>query len=268
MAGRVEGKVAFVTGAGRAQGRAEAVRLAEEGADVIIVDVPSEIPGLQYETSSAEDLAETVRLVELFGRRAIAGHVDVRDLDALRAHVDRGVAELGRLDIVVANAGICIAGPWHTQTPDVLRTVLDVDLVGVYNTVWVSVNHLLTAGGGSVILTSSSNALKAGPFNLAYNAAKYGVVGLGKSFAMELAKDHIRVNVVHPGPVEAGMYGAFVGVEAGMKENPRLSGMVQGWMPGHMDPREIANAVLFLASDESTWATGASFAIDGGMSSY
>jgi SDR family mycofactocin-dependent oxidoreductase len=266
--GRVEGKVAFVTGAARGQGRAEAVRLAEEGADILAIDVPQQVELVAYETGTSDDLAETVKQVEATGRRIVAKQVDVRDLPGMTSFVNDGVAELGKLDIVVGNAGICIAGPWRDQTPDVWQTTLDVNLTGVYNTVMASVEHLLANGQGSVILTSSSNGIKPGPFNLAYTAAKLGVVGIAKAFAMELAKDHIRVNSIHPGPVESGMYGAFVGMEKGRAENPNLWGMLSNWMPGHMDPREIANLVLYLASDESRYATGAMFAVDGGQASY
>jgi len=268
VAGRVEGKVAFITGAGRGQGRAHALRLAEEGADILAIDVPAQVEHVAYATASAEDLAETCKLVQALGRRIVAKQVDVRDLDHLTATVRDGVAELGKLDIVVGNAGICIGGPWRSQTPEVLRTTLDVNLIGVYNTVWVSVDHLIANGGGSIILISSANGLKAGPFNLAYNASKYGVVAVAKSFAMELAKDNVRVNTIHPGGVDTPMAGNWPAIDAWRKENPNLSGMFGQWIRGWIDPREIANVVLFLASDESKHATGATFAIDGGATSY
>ena len=268
MTGRVEGKVALVTGAGRGQGRAEAIRLAEEGAEIIAVDVPRPIEGPRYEMATAEDLKETAAAVEARGRRVLAKEVDVRDLDMLKAVVDEGVRLFGKLDTIVANAGVCIAGPWRTQTPEVLQTTLDVNLTGVYNTVWAGVEHLIANGKGSVIITSSSNGLRAGPFNLAYNSSKYALVGLAKSFAMELAKDGIRVNTIHPGAVDTGMGPAFGGIELGAKENPNLYGMLAAWRPGAMEPVQIANAVLFLASDESEWVTGATLAIDGGGASY
>ena len=269
MVGRVEGKVAFVTGAARGQGRSHALRLAEEGADIIAIDLCEAVPGTPYQGATPEDLEETVRQVEALDRRIVAERADVRDLDALAGSVGRGVAELGRLDIVAANAGIDILGSWRDITPQILRDTIDINLVGVWNTVMASVEHLVDGGGGSIVMTSSANGLKAGPFNVAYNAAKYGVVGLMKSFAMELAKDRIRVNSVHPGAVDTEMArGALPLFDEFDKENPNLTAMFTQWFPGTMPAREISNAVLFLASDESTWVTGSTYAVDGGLSSY
>lgn len=267
--GRVEGKVAFITGAARGQGRAHAVRLAEEGADIIAIDICEAVPGTPYPGATADDLAETVRQVEALDRRIVAERADVRDLDRLKEVVDRGVAELGRLDIIAANAGIDILGTWRQITPQILRDTIDINLIGVWNTVMAGVEHLIAGGGGSVILTSSANGLKAGPFNVAYNASKYGVTALTKSFAMELAKDHVRVNSVHPGAVDTDMArGAMDLFETFDTENPTLTGMFTQWIPGSMPPREISNAVLWLASDESTWVTGHTLSVDGGLASY
>ncbi len=274
MAGRVEGKVAFITGAARGQGRAHALRLAEEGADIIALDVDTQIENVPYATATAEDLAETVRQVEALDRRIVAETVDVRDLDKMKAFVEKGVAELGRLDIVSGNAGVDIVGPWHTMTPEIVRTTIDINLIGVWNTVMSALPHILKAGnGGSIILTSSANGLKAGPWNMAYNMAKYGVTGMTKTFAMELAKDNVRVNSVHPGGVDTPMAQGIMGVEdsgfaKGNEENPNLMGMLTQWIPGMMEPREISNAVLFLASDDSKWITGHALAVDGGMTQY
>mgnify|MGYP001047296165 FL=1 len=269
MPGRLEGKVAFITGAGRGQGRAHAVRLAEEGADVIVTDAPAQVEHMNYPTASAGELAETVRQVESLGRRIVAGAIDVRDLAGMKAFVSDAVARLGRLDVIIANAGIDITGPWHAQTPEIWQTTLDVNLTGVYNTVLAGVDGLLAAGGGSIIMTSSANGLKAGPFNMAYNVSKFGVVAPAKSLAMELAKDGIRVNTVHPGSVDTPMgVGARDGFEPGREENPNLYGMITKWMPGLIDPSEISNLMVYLASDESKWATGGAFVVDGGLSSY
>ncbi|HUH53461.1 MAG TPA: mycofactocin-coupled SDR family oxidoreductase, partial [Microbacteriaceae bacterium] len=274
MAGKLEGKVAFITGAARGQGRAHAIKLAEEGADIIAIDVDQQIENVPYATATAEEMKETVRLVEELDRRIIAETCDVRDLDAMKDFVSKGVAELGRIDVVVGNAGIDIVGPWHSMSPEIVRTTIDINLIGVWNTVMASVPHMLKAGnGGSIILTSSANGLKAGPFNLAYNMSKYGVTGMTKSFAMELAKDNIRVNSVHPGGVDTPMAQGIMGVEdsgfaVGMEENPNLAGMLSQWIPGMMPAREISNAVLFLASDDSAWVTGHALAVDGGLSLY
>lgn len=274
MAGRVAGKVAFITGAARGQGRAHALRLAEEGADIIAIDIDQQVEGVPYATATAEDLQETVRQVEALDRRIVAETCDVRDLERLKQVVLKGVADLGRLDIVAGNAGVDIVGPWHEITPEIVRTTIDINLIGVWNTVMAAVPAMIEAGnGGSIILTSSANGLKAGPWNIAYNMSKFGVTGLTKSFAQELAKDKIRVNSVHPGGVDTPMAQGIMGVEdsgfvRGMKENELLTGMLTQWLPGMMPAREISNAVLFLASDESAWVTGHALAVDGGMTQY
>lgn len=269
MAGRVAGKVAFITGAGRAQGRAHAVRLAEEGADIIATDIDTPIEGVNYPNATVAELEETARLVEALGRRIVFGQVDVRDLEGMTEFVAKAVAELGRLDVIVANAGIDITGPWRGQTPEVWQTTMDINLTGVYNTVLASVDAMIASGGGSIILTSSASGIKPGPFNLAYNVSKAGVMALSKSLAQELAKDGIRSNTVHPGSVDSPMVtGAREGFEPGIEENPLLPGMLTKWIPGLIEPEAIANMVLFLASDESKWATGGAFVVDGGLSSY
>lgn len=274
MAGRVEGKVAFITGAARGQGRAHALRLAEEGADIIAIDIDTQVENVPYATATAADMAETVRLVEALDRRIVAETCDVRDLEKLKSVVEKGVAELGRLDIVAGNAGVDIVGPWHEITPEIVRTTIDINLIGVWNSVMAALPHMLKAGnGGSIVLTSSANGLKAGPWNIAYNMSKYGVTGMTKSFAQELAKDGIRVNSVHPGGVDTPMAQGIMavaesGFTRGMAENPLLTGMLTQWLPGMMEAREISNAVLWLASEESKWVTGHALAVDGGLTQY
>ncbi len=273
MSERMAGKVVFITGAARGQGRAHAVRLAEEGANIIAVDIDTQIAGVPYDTARAADLAETVRQVEARDRRIVAETCDVRDRERLGRVVAHGVAELGRLDGIVANAGINIARAWHEVTPEVLTTTLDVNLVGVWNTVMAGLPAMLEAGnGGSIVLTSSAAGLKASPWNVPYNMSKFGVNGLAKSFAAEVAKDGVRVNSIHPGgvdtPMAAGLGEDTVPFERETAENPLLIGMLSQWMPGKMPAREIANAVLYLLSDESSWVTGHALAIDGGGSQY
>lgn len=274
MSGRVAGKVAFITGAARGQGRAHALRLAEEGADIIAIDIDTQVEHVPYATATAEEMQETIRQVEALDRRIVAETCDVRDLEKMKEVVSKGVAELGRLDIVSANAGIDIVGPWHWMTPEIVQTTLDINLVGVWNTVMATVPQIIEAGnGGSIVITSSANGIKAGPWNVAYNMSKWGVTGLSKTLAVELAKDNIRVNTVHPGGVDTPMANGIMGVEdsgftVGMEENPLLSGMLTQVLPGMMDPREISNAVLYLASDEAKWVTGHALAVDGGMTQY
>ncbi|HEX5145275.1 MAG TPA: mycofactocin-coupled SDR family oxidoreductase [Mycobacterium sp.] len=278
MAGRVEGKVAFVTGAARGQGRAHAVRLAEEGADIIAVDICGPIrPGGEEAAippSTPEDLAETANLVKNLGRRVVTTEVDVRDYNALKAAVDSGVEQLGRLDIIVANAGIGNGGQTLDQTSEEDWTeMIDINLAGVWKAVKAGVPHIKAGGrGGSIILTSSVGGLKAYPHTGHYVAAKHGVVGLMRTFAVELGAENIRVNSVHPTNVNTPLF-----LNEGTKklfrpdlENPTTEDMkpVAQFMHvlpiGWVEPEDIANAVLFLASDEARYVTGVTLPIDAG----
>ena len=274
MTGRVEGKVAFITGAARGQGRAHAVRLAEEGADIIAVDICKQIDSVQIPLSTPEDLAETADLVKGHNRRIYTAEVDVRDYDALKAAVDAGVEQMGRLDIIVANAGIGNGGATldKTSEPD-WTDMIDVNLGGVWKTVKAGVPHILAGGrGGSIILTSSVGGLKAYPHTGHYVAAKHGVVGLMRTFAVELGAQNIRVNSVHPTNVNTPLFMN----EGTMKlfrpdlENPgpddmKVVGQLMHTLPiGWVEPEDIANAVLFLASDEARYITGVTLPVDGG----
>ncbi len=274
MTGRVEGKVAFITGAARGQGRAHAVRLAQEGADIIAVDICKQIDSVQIPLSTPEDLAETADLVKGHNRRIYTAEVDVRDYDALKAAVDAGVEQMGRLDIIVANAGIGNGGATldKTSEPD-WTDMIDVNLGGVWKTVKAGVPHILAGGrGGSIILTSSVGGLKAYPHTGHYVAAKHGVVGLMRTFAVELGAQNIRVNSVHPTNVNTPLFMN----EGTMKlfrpdlENPgpddmKVVGQLMHTLPiGWVEPEDIANAVLFLASDEARYITGVTLPVDGG----
>jgi SDR family mycofactocin-dependent oxidoreductase len=269
MAGRVEGKVAFVTGAARGQGRSHALRLAEEGADIIAVDLCGPVPGLQYSHATEEDLQETVRQVEALDRRIVARKADVRDRDAMKAAIDEGVAELGHLDIVVGNAGICILARWDEVTPEVWDETISTNLTGVFNTVQLTAPHLIAAGGGSIILTSSAAGLKGLPFLTPYVASKFGVTGLTKAFAHELAKHSIRVNSLHPTGVDTAM-GEMGGEYPRLLEgNERLAGMLTNSLPIDVtEPRDQSNAVLFLASDEARYITAMAMTVDAGNTQY
>jgi (+)-trans-carveol dehydrogenase len=275
MTGRVEGKVAFITGAARGQGRAHAVRLAQEGADIIAVDICKKIDTVDViAASTPEDLAETADLVKGHNRRIVTAEVDVRDYDALKAAVDSGVEQLGRLDIIVANAGIGNGGQTLDKTSEADWTaMIDINLSGVWKTVKAGVPHILAGGrGGSIILTSSVGGLKAYPHCGHYVAAKHGVVGLMRTFAVELGAQNIRVNSVHPTNVNTPL---FMNDDT-MKlfrpdlENPgpddmKVVGQLMHTLPiGWVEPEDIANAVLFLASDESRYVTGVTLPIDGG----
>ncbi|MDT5167416.1 MAG: hypothetical protein QOD02_731 [Mycobacterium sp.] len=274
MAGRVEGKVAFITGAARGQGRAHAVRLAQEGADIIAVDICKQIASVAIPLSTPEDLAETADLVKSHNRRIYTAEVDVRDFGSLKAAVDAGVEQLGRLDIIVANAGIGNGGATLDKTSEEDWTdMIDVNLSGVWKTVKAGVPHILAGGhGGSIILTSSVGGLKAYPHTGHYVAAKHGVVGLMRTFAVELGQHMIRVNSVHPTNVNTPLFMN----EPTMKlfrpdlENPGpddlkvIAQMMHTLPVGWVEPEDVSNAVLFLASDESRYVTGVTLPIDAG----
>lgn len=269
--GRVEGKVAFITGAARGQGRAHAVRLAREGADVIGVDVCGPLPGVHYPSATPEDLEETVRQVEALDRRVVSAQVDVRDLEGLKAAVDRGVAELGRLDVVVANAGICIPVPWDETSPEVFRDTLDINTVGIWNTVMASAHHVVRAGGGSIVLTSSAAGLKVQPYMVPYTTSKFAVTGMAKAFAAELAKDGVRVNSVHPTGVNTPMGSDAMHARLGsaIEGNPRPAAMFTNMLPVEStEPEDIADAVVFLASDESRQVTAHAMAVEAGVTQF
>jgi SDR family mycofactocin-dependent oxidoreductase len=265
MAGRVAGKVAFITGAGRGQGRSHAIRLAEEGADIIAVDICRDYGTVPYAMATEADLAETVKAVEALDRRIVATRADVRDAAALRAAVDDGVAQLGRLDIVSANAGICTVQSWDEVTPAVWQDTLDTNLTGVWNTMVVSVPHLIAAGGGSIICTSSTAGIKGLPYLAPYVAAKHGVVGIARTMANELAIHKIRVNTVHPTGVDTPMGTGLGGLESLIGRDPNLGPIYMNTLPVEIvDARDISNAVLFLASDEARYVTGLEFTVDAG----
>jgi (+)-trans-carveol dehydrogenase len=280
MAGRVEGKVAFITGAARGQGRAHAVRLAQEGADIIAIDICKSIEGFLNPPSTPEDLAKTADLVRGHHQRIVTAEIDVRDYDALKAAVDSGVEQLGRLDIIVANAGISNAGNDDGGTLEKVserdwQDMIDVNLSGVWKTVKAGVPHILAgARGGSIVLTSSVNGFKAYSNLLLghYVASKHGVVGLMRAFAVELGQHMIRVNSIHPTFVDTPMLlneGLYRMVRPDL-ENPGPDDLAPFCQTFHTLPipwveaEDISNAVLFLASDESRYITGVTLPIDAG----
>jgi SDR family mycofactocin-dependent oxidoreductase len=265
MAGRVAGKVAFVTGAGHGQGRSHAIRLAEEGADIIAVDICQDVESVPYAMSTEAELAETAKQVEALDRRVIYQVADVRDAAALKRVVDEGVAELGKLDIVVANAGICTVQAWDEVTPEVWQTTLDINLTGVWNTFVATIPHLIANGGGSIIATSSTAGIKGLPFLAPYVAAKHGVVGITRNIANELAQHKIRANTVHPTGVNTPMAAGLGGIPALIERNPEVGSIFVNTLPVEsVEPRDISNAVLFLASDEAQYVTGLEFTVDAG----
>jgi SDR family mycofactocin-dependent oxidoreductase len=274
VAGKLEDKVAFITGAARGQGRSHAVRLAEEGADIIAIDVPKHIVGLPYEPATAADLAETVRQVEALGRRIVAAEADVRDLAALEDAVDKGVAELGRLDIVLANAGISAPAPTLEMSEEHWQTMIDINLTGVWKSLKASVPHITAGGrGGSIVITSSLAAIIVQPNIAHYSAAKGGLIQLSKVLAKELAPQGIRVNTVHPGTVLTPMvlnepsYRLFrPDLEHPTQEDfEAVARSMTGLPTSAIDPVDMSNAIVYLVSDDGRYVTGTTHVVSAGM---
>ncbi|MBW8826642.1 MAG: mycofactocin-coupled SDR family oxidoreductase [Acidobacteria bacterium] len=265
MAGRLEGKVAFVTGAARGQGRAHCVRLAEEGADIIAVDICGPVQTSKIAAASFEDLDETEALVGKTGRQIVARQCDVRDFDALKRIVDEGVDRFGRLDVVVANAGIVTAGLTWELTEEQWQTMIDVNLTGVWHTSKAAVPHMIAAGnGGSIIFTSSVAGYRGLLFEAHYTAAKHGIVGLCKTMALELGEHLIRVNTIHPNGVNTLMTTEPDLIPA-MGSHPFGFHVVATAMPtGSQEPEDVAATVAWLASDDARFITGCQLPIGSG----
>jgi (+)-trans-carveol dehydrogenase len=271
--GQLDDKVAFVTGAARGQGRSHAVRMAEEGADIIAVDICDQVDTVPYSTASKEDLDETVRQVESLGRRIIAAHVDVRDSAALTKTVDDGVAELGRLDIVIANAGISSPAETATMSDEIWDTMIDINLSGQFRTVRPALRHLIDGGrGGSIVLTSSLATMKANPNMAHYTAAKAGLVGLMQVLALELAPHSIRVNTVHPGTVFTDMVLNDSTFELfrpdlehpGFAEFEEAARTLHKMPTAGVESADITDAIMYLVTDTGKWVTGTTHVVDAG----
>jgi SDR family mycofactocin-dependent oxidoreductase len=272
--GKLDGKVAFVTGAARGQGRSHAVRLAEEGADIIAVDLCDQIETVMYEMPTEADLAGTVKLVEDTGRRIVAGRGDVRERDVLARILGQGLAEFGRLDIVVANAGIMPVMGEPSAADAAWYDAINVMLTGVFLTIEVCLPTLIDQhNGGSIVITSSTAGLKGLAPNprvataglLGYIAAKHGVVGLMRAYANALAADGIRVNTVHPTGVNTPM----VVNEHFMNwatEEPDIGASFQNALPVQLvEPLDVSNAIAWLCSDDARYVTGVTLPVDAGF---
>ncbi|MFL0711549.1 MAG: mycofactocin-coupled SDR family oxidoreductase [Microcella pacifica] len=272
--GRLEGKVVFITGVARGQGRSHAIRFAEEGADIIGIDVVDSIAGSTSPPATQSDMDETVAAVEALDRRIIATKADVRSLEQVKKAVDEGVAQLGRLDVVIANAGVStFMGPAETLTEEAFVDMVDINLTGVWRSCAAAIPHIKAGGqGGSIIMTSSAAGLMAYANVGHYVAAKHGVVGLMRTLALELATDNIRVNSIHPTTVDTPM----VNNEATFKlfrpdlDNPTADDFIEAAkvmnaMPiGWVEAVDISNAMVWLASDEARYVTGVTLPIDAG----
>jgi SDR family mycofactocin-dependent oxidoreductase len=266
----LKGKVAFITGVARGQGRAHAVRLAREGVDIIGVDLCADITSMDYPNATADDLAETVEQVKAAGARIVARQADVRDYDQLQAAFADGLAELGRVDIVVANAGIVRLAGGEDIRRQVWKDIIDTNLTGVWNTTEVSVPALIEgARGGSIVITSSTAGIK-GPGTLtpggqAYAAAKRGVVGLMQTLALALAPHSIRVNTIHPTGVVSGMTQNAAMQRLFETNDPAVASMQNALPIQILQAEDIANAVAWLVSDEAYYVTGISLPLDAGF---
>ena len=271
--GKLDGKVALITGGARGQGRSHAVTFAREGAEIVVCDVAHELPTVPYPLASIGELAETARMVEDLNRRCLAVRADVRDSGGMRGVVEQAVSEFGHVDILVANAGIESFGKAWELTDDQWDEMIAVNLTGVWKSARAVVPHMVERRTGVILMTSSIAGLKGLANQAHYCAAKHGVVGLMRDLAIELAPHGIRVNTVHPSSVDTpiiknqAMYTLFSGgkPDATLEEvTPAfraLNLMDTPWM----EPEDISNAMLWLASDDARYVTGTTLPVDAGL---
>jgi len=266
--GTLDGKVAFITGAARGQGRSHALRLAQEGADIVAVDICGQIDTVPYPMSTPDDLAETVRRVESLGRRIVALEADVRDEAGLQAAFKAGVAELGPVDILVANAGVGAMS--LDEKPGAWQDVIDVNLTGVFHTVETAIPSMVERGAGGAIVLTSSTAGLAGiggstRSGLAYAASKHGVVGLMRSYANNLAPHRIRVNSVHPTGVRTPMV-MNDAMQAFLRADSMMGNALANALPVDMiEPADVSSAIAWLVSDDARYVTGTTLVVDAGF---
>jgi (+)-trans-carveol dehydrogenase len=274
VTGRLEGKVAFVTGAARGQGRSHAVRLAQEGADIIAIDLCEDVDSVPFPLATPEDLEQTVKEVEALGRRIVASRADVRDFSAVQEALSRGVDTFGQLDVVCANAGVVSYGMSHEIDAETWRDVIDINLTGVWHTAKAAVPILLEAArGGSMVFTASAAGLGGMETIAHYTASKHGVVGLMKSMALELAPHGIRVNCVCPSSVNTPMTQNQATFDLLARDIPNATpeqvkerfASVHPMGFSWVEAVDVSNAVLFLASDEARYISGVAVPIDGAM---
>ncbi|MFS0896847.1 mycofactocin-coupled SDR family oxidoreductase [Mycolicibacterium litorale] len=274
MSQQLRGKIAVVTGAARGQGRSHAVRLAQEGADIVAMDLCDDVPGTPYPGATEADLHETVRLVEETGSRIVARKADVRDLAQVRAVVDEGVDVFGGLDIVAANAGVTVdPAVVEDIEEDIWRNVIDINLNGVFRTVKASIPHLrANPDGGSIVLTGSTAATRGFPNVADYTASKHGVTGLMRSLALELGQYNIRVNSINPTQVDTDMiqHDAYYRLFNPHLAAPTREDFAEASSAVHVLPVpwvesvDVSNALVFLVSDQARYITGAALPVDAG----
>jgi SDR family mycofactocin-dependent oxidoreductase len=273
--GTLDGKVAFISGVARGQGRSHALRLASEGADIIGIDICHEIDTMDYPNATEADLAETTKLIEQLDRRVITSEADVRDFVAVQRAVDAGVAALGRLDIVLSNAGIVRLHADADDRAQLWQDIVGTNMTGGFHVLNASVPHLIAGGRGGVIVFTGSTAgvrpvANAGVGALAYTASKWGLVGMCKQLAATLAEHSIRVNIVHPTGVASGMTMnaamAELAAQAMAGDGGGLSAMQNAMPVQILQPEDISDAIAFLVSDQAKWITGVSLPVDAGFS--
>jgi SDR family mycofactocin-dependent oxidoreductase len=270
--GLLDGKVALITGGARGQGRAHALTSAREGADVVLVDIADQLETVPYVMATADDLAETVRQVEALDRRALAVTADVRDQGQLDEAVSRGIAEFGKIDILIANAGIWTQGPFWELSEQSWDEMIGVNLTGVWKSAKAVAPHMIERQSGSIVITSSVNGLEPGLNYAHYVAAKHGVIGLMKNIALELAPHGVRCNSINPGAIKTpmtdhqGAWDMFAGHEGGTEAD-----LIEGGYHFHalkgmtfMPPQVIADTALYLNSDLAAAVTGVTIPVDAG----
>ncbi|MCU1475638.1 MAG: oxidoreductase [Subtercola sp.] len=270
--GLLDGKVVFITGGGRGQGRAHAIVSAREGADIVFVDTTKPFDTVPYPHTTADDLAETVKQVEALDRRVLSIEADVRDQAALDAAVAEGIAQFGQIDCLIANAGIWTLGPVQDMSRETWQEMIDINITGVWQSVKAVVPHMIERQQGSIVMTSSVNGLEGGPYFSHYTAAKFAVVGFMKAIAVELGPQGIRANTVNPGTILTGMtnnqqgYDMMAGHANGTYEDLLAAGKTYGILKGSgfLNPEVIANAALFLNSSLASNVTGISLPVDSG----
>jgi len=265
MTRRFEGRVAFITGVARGQGRNHALAIAREGGSIIGVDLPEPYCSLSYETATEADLDETVDLVEAAGGAMVAMGADVRNKQALEEALAIGMDRFGRLDLVVANAGICSVQRAEEVTTQLWSDVINTNLTGVWNTFVSSIEPLANSGGGSMVATSSTAGIKGLPYFGPYVAAKHGVIGIVRNLANELADRSIRVNAVLPTGVATEMTAGLSALGPLLAARPELNAMFQNALPVPMvDLQDVTEAVLFLGSDAARYITGLELTVNAG----
>jgi SDR family mycofactocin-dependent oxidoreductase len=270
--GTLDGKVALVTGGARGQGRSHALTFAREGADVVICDLLEDVDSTPYPLATPADLESTRKEIEALDRRVLAERVDVREQSQIDALVEQTIAELGGLDIVVANAGIWSRAPLWELTEEAWGDMLDINLTGVWRTTKAVAPHLIERGEGSIVMISSANGLEGGPNYAHYVAAKHGVVGLMRAAALELGPHGIRCNAICPGVIDTpqndwqGAYDMMAGHPGGTPEDRRLGAAHWSILKGRglLPAAAVSNAILFLVSDAGRDLTGLALPVDGG----